>query len=174
MMLYRQPASIARHNAVARKAVLVLEDGTVFRGKGLGAFGQALGEVCFNTSMTGYQEILTDPSYAGQIITFTFPNIGNVGTNDEDVESRPPTCRGVVLREEITPPANWRARGPLDQWLKDRNLIGIAGVDTRRLVSRIRDRGLPRGASPSPRTAVTTSRICIAPRCSGPASKAWT
>jgi carbamoyl-phosphate synthase small subunit len=95
--------------------------------------------------MTGYQEILTDPSYAGQIITFTFPHIGNSGTNDEDVESRPPTCRGVVLREEITPAANWRARGPLDQWLKDRNLIGIAGVDTRRLVSRIRDQGAPKG-----------------------------
>jgi hypothetical protein len=96
-------------NEVARKAVLVLKDGTVFRGRGLGAFGQALGEVCFNTSMTGYQEILTDPSYAGQIITFTFPHIGNVGTNDEDVESRPPACRGLVLREDITPAANWRA-----------------------------------------------------------------
>ena len=145
MKLDRQAPSITPGNEAAPKAVLVLEDGTVFRGRGLGAFGQALGEVCFNTSMTGYQEILTDPSYAGQIITFTFPHIGNVGTNDEDVESRPPTCRGVVLREEITPPANWRARGPLDQWLKDRNLIGIAGVDTRRLVSRIRDQGAPKG-----------------------------
>jgi len=145
MKLDRQAPSITPGNQAAPKAVLVLEDGTVFRGRGLGAFGQALGEVCFNTSMTGYQEILTDPSYAGQIITFTFPHIGNVGTNDEDVESRPPTCRGVALREEITPPANWRARGPLDQWLKDRNLIGIAGVDTRRLVSRIRDQGAPKG-----------------------------
>jgi carbamoyl-phosphate synthase small subunit len=171
----RQAPSIASRTKAAQKAVLVLEDGTVFRGRGLGAFGQALGEVCFNTSMTGYQEILTDPSYAGQIITFTFPHIGNVGTNDEDVESRPPTCRGLVLREDITPAANWRARGSMDQWLKGRNLIGIAGVDTRRLVSRIRDQGgLPRGASPSPRTAVTTSHICRAPRCSGPASKAWT
>ena len=140
-----QAPSIAPGTKAAQKAVLVLEDGTVFRGRGLGAFGQALGEVCFNTSMTGYHEILTDPSYAGQIITFTFPHIGNIGTNDEDVESRPPTCRGVVLREEITPAANWRARGPLDQWLKDRNLIGIAGVDTRRLVSRIRDQGAPKG-----------------------------
>jgi carbamoyl-phosphate synthase small subunit len=174
MKLDQQATWLAPRTEAVRKAVLVLEDGSVFQGRGLGAFGQALGEVCFNTSMTGYQEILTDPSYAGQIITFTFPHIGNVGTNDEDVESRPPTCRGLVLREDITPPANWRARSSLEQWLTHRNLIGIAGVDTRRLVSRIRDRGLPRGASPSPRTAVTTSRICRAPRCSGPASKAWT
>jgi carbamoyl-phosphate synthase small subunit len=128
-----------------RKAVLVLEDGTVFRGKGLGAFGQALGEVCFNTSITGYQEILTDPSYAGQIITFTFPHIGNVGANDEDLESRGPACRGLVLREDPTPSANWRALAPMDHWLRERNLIGIAGVDTRRLVSTIRDQGAPRG-----------------------------
>jgi carbamoyl-phosphate synthase small subunit len=108
MKLERQATSIAPHTKVAQKAVLVLEDGTVFRGRGLGAFGQALGEMCFNTSVTGYQETLTDPSSAGQIITFTFPHIGNVGANDEDVESRPPTCRGLV-REDITPPANWRA-----------------------------------------------------------------
>jgi carbamoyl-phosphate synthase small subunit len=145
MKLDRDTASIVPRTEAAGKAVLVLEDGTVFRGKGLGAVGQALGEVCFNTSMTGYQEILTDPSYAGQIITFTFPHIGNVGTNDEDIESRPPTCRGLVLREDITPPANWRARSSLDRWLADRNLIGIAGVDTRRLVSRIRDQGAPKG-----------------------------
>src|SRR5258708_33110577 len=118
MILDRQATSTISRTEVAPKAVLVLEDGTVFQGKGLGAFGQALGEVCFNTSMTGYQEILTDPSYAGQIITFTFPHIGNVGTNDEDAESRPSTCRGLVLREEITPPANWRARGSMDHWLK--------------------------------------------------------
>ena len=97
MKLDWEASSIARG-----KAALVLEDGTVFQGTGLGGFDQVLGEVCFNTSMTGYQEILTDPSYAGQIITFTFPHIGNVGTNDEDVESRPPTCRGLVLREDIT------------------------------------------------------------------------
>ena len=145
MKLDREVASIVPRTEAARNAVLVLEDGTVFRGRGLGAFGQALGEVCFNTSMTGYQEILTDPSYAGQIITFTFPHIGNVGTNDEDIESRPPTCRGLVLREDITPPANWRARCSLERWLIDRKLIGIAGVDTRRLVSRIRDQGAPKG-----------------------------
>jgi carbamoyl-phosphate synthase small subunit len=145
MILDRQATSTTSRTEVAPKAVLVLEDGTVFKGSGLGAFGQTLGEVSFNTSMTGYQEILTDPSYAGQIITFTFPHIGNVGTNDEDVESRRPTCRGLVLREDITPPANWRAQSSMHQWLKDRNLIGIAGVDTRRLVNRIRDLGAPKG-----------------------------
>jgi carbamoyl-phosphate synthase small subunit len=145
MELHGQATPITPRTEATRKAMLVLEDGTVFQGKGLGAFGQTLGEVCFNTSMTGYQEILTDPSYAGQIITFTFPHIGNVGTNDEDVESRLTWCRGLVLREDVTPPANWRARGALDRWLKDRNLIGIAGVDTRRLVSRIRDGGAPKG-----------------------------
>src|SRR5262252_1664864 len=109
MKHHEQESSIKSRTEIARKAVLVLEDGTVFRGRGLGAFGQTLGEVCFNTSMTGYQEILTDPSYAGQIITFTFPHIGNVGANDEDIESRLPKSRGLVLRETITPPANWRA-----------------------------------------------------------------
>jgi len=145
MKLLEQMVSTASHAETAREAVLVLEDGTAFRGKGLGAFGQTLGEICFNTSMTGYQEILTDPSYAGQIITFTFPHIGNVGTNDEDIESPPPACRGLVLREDITAPSSWRAQGSLDQWLKDRRLIGIAGVDTRRLTGRIRDRGAPKG-----------------------------
>ncbi len=115
MRLDRQAASIAPCTEAAQKAVLVLEDGTVFRGRGLGAFGQTLGEVCFNTSMTGYQEILSDPSYAGQIITFTFPHIGNVGINHEDIESRRPACRGLVLREDISPPANWRARGCMDR-----------------------------------------------------------
>src|SRR5262244_121225 len=110
MKLDRQAISTAGRDKPPPKAVLVLEDGMVFQGRGLGAFGQTMGEVCFNTSMTGYQEILTDPSYAGQIITFTFPHIGNVGTNDEDIESRLPTCRGLVLREDITPAANWRAR----------------------------------------------------------------
>jgi carbamoyl-phosphate synthase small subunit len=145
MKLDQEPISATPCAEATRKAVLVLEDGTVFRGKGLGAFGQAVGEVCFNTSMTGYQEILTDPSYAGQIITFTFPHIGNVGTNEEDIESRSPACRGLVLREEISLPANWRARGSLDGWLKHHNLTAIAKVDTRHLVSRIRDLGAPKG-----------------------------
>src|SRR5262245_14806559 len=144
-MTYEQVLSSKLRTDTHGDAVLVLEDGTVLRGKGVGAFGQALGEVCFNTSMTGYQEILTDPSYAGQIITFTFPHIGNVGANDEDIESRRPACRGLVLREDIAPPANWRACDSLNRWLKNRNLIGIAGVDTRRLVGRIRDEGAPKG-----------------------------
>ncbi len=126
-------------------AVLVLEDGSVFRGYGLGATGHAVGEVCFNTSITGYQEILTDPSYAGEIITFTFPHVGNVGANPEDIETATPAARGLVLRCDLTAPSNWRAAQPLDAWLKSMNLIGIAGVDTRRLTRRIRDRGAPKG-----------------------------
>ena len=123
--------------------VLVLSDGTVFWGYGLGAEGQAEGEVCFNTAMTGYQEITTDPSYAGQIITFTFPHIGNVGINMQDVETQKPSVRGVVLREAITTPANWRAAGHLEDWLERNNLVGIAGIDTRALTIRIRDKGAP-------------------------------
>jgi len=124
-------------------AALVLGDGTVFWARGVGAVGQAVGEVCFNTSLTGYQEIMTDPSYAGQIITFTFPHIGNVGTNDEDIETITPSARGCVLRADITEPANWRAVRHYDDWLKSHNLVGIAGVDTRRLTRRIRDLGAP-------------------------------
>src|ERR1700724_3751608 len=146
MQLDRQLTSIAPSNEVAGKAVLVLEDGTVFRGRGLGAFGVALGEVCFNTSMTGYQEIMTDPSYAGQIITFTFPHIGNVGTNLEDIETLTPAARGLVVRVDITEPANYRASEPFDRWLKSHGLVGVAGVDTRRLTRRIRDGGAPNGA----------------------------
>ncbi len=126
-------------------AVLVLADGTVIWGRGLGAAGSAVGEVCFNTSMTGYQEILTDPSYAGQIISFTFPHIGNVGANPEDVETTTPAARGLVLRADITQPANWRATRHLDDWLKANDLVGIAGADTRRLTRRIRDGGAPSG-----------------------------
>jgi carbamoyl-phosphate synthase small subunit len=125
---------------------LVLADGSVFWGKGIGATGHAVGEVCFNTSMTGYQEVLTDPSYAGQIITFTFPHIGNVGANPEDIESITPAARGLVIRGDITEPANWRATQHLDAWLKAHNLVGICGVDTRRLTRRIRDGGAPNGA----------------------------
>jgi carbamoyl-phosphate synthase small subunit len=126
-------------------AALVLADGTVFWGKGVGAPGKAVGEVCFNTSITGYQEILTDPSYAGQIITFTFPHIGNVGTNPEDIETTTPAARGLVIREDITGPANYRATQPLDSWLKSHNLTGLSGVDTRRLTRLIRDKGAPNG-----------------------------
>jgi carbamoyl-phosphate synthase small subunit len=127
-------------------AALVLADGTVFWGHGIGATGTAVGEVCFNTAITGYQEILTDPSYAGQIINFTFPHIGNVGTNPEDVETTTPVARGLILRAPITAPANYRAIQSLDSWLKSHGLIGISGVDTRRLTRRIRDLGPPIGA----------------------------
>jgi carbamoyl-phosphate synthase small subunit len=123
----------------------VLADGTVYAGKGVGAAGRAVGEVCFNTSITGYQEILTDPSYAGQIINFTFPHIGNVGANDEDIETLTPAVRGCVLAADITDASNWRAGQHLDRWLKSHGLPGIAGVDTRRLTRRIRDGGAPSG-----------------------------
>ncbi len=126
-------------------AALVLADGSVFWGRGIGATGQAVGEVCFNTSMTGYQEIMTDPSYAGQIITFTFPHIGNVGANEEDVETTTPAARGLVIRTDITEPANYRASRHFDSWLKGQGLVGIAGIDTRRLTRRIRDKGPPNG-----------------------------
>lgn len=130
-------------------ARLVLDDGTVISGRGIGAVGSAVGEVCFNTAITGYQEILTDPSYAGQIITFTFPHIGNVGTNTEDSETSNLAARsgvrGCVLRADITDPSNYRAAEHLDAWLKARGIIGITGVDTRALTARIRDKGMPNG-----------------------------
>ena len=126
-------------------AALVLADGSVFWGRGVGAVGQATGEVCFNTAMTGYQEILTDPSYAGQIITFTFPHIGNVGANPEDIDTITPAARGLVIRADITQPSNWRAVRHFDDWLKAHDLVGICGVDTRRLTRRIRDGGAPNG-----------------------------
>jgi carbamoyl-phosphate synthase small subunit len=128
---------------------LVLADGTVIAGHGLGATGSAVGEVCFNTAMTGYQEILTDPSYAGQIITFTFPPIGNVGTNREDTETSNLAMRsgvrGCILRADVTAPSNYRAVERLDQWLKARGIIAIAGIDTRALTTRIREKGMPNG-----------------------------
>ncbi|WP_119679048.1 glutamine-hydrolyzing carbamoyl-phosphate synthase small subunit [Indioceanicola profundi] len=124
---------------------LVLADGTVVWGRGIGAAGHRVGEVCFNTSMTGYQEILTDPSYAGQIITFTFPHVGNVGANPEDIETVTPVARGLILKADITDPANWRATRNLDEWLKSYDLIGLSGVDTRKLTRRIRDAGAPTG-----------------------------
>jgi carbamoyl-phosphate synthase small subunit len=128
---------------------LVLADGTVIAGHGLGAAGSAVGEVCFNTAMTGYQEILTDPSYAGQIITFTFPHIGNVGTNPEDTETSNLAMRsgvrGCVLRAPVLRASNYRAVESLDVWLKMRGIIALAGVDTRALTGRIREHGMPNG-----------------------------
>jgi carbamoyl-phosphate synthase small subunit len=126
-------------------ALLALADGSLLWGHGLGAAGTAVGEVCFNTAMTGYQEILTDPSYAAQIITFTFPHIGNVGANPEDVEATTPAARGAVLRADITEPSSWRAAQHLDGWLKSHGLPAIAGIDTRELTRRIRDGGAPSG-----------------------------
>jgi carbamoyl-phosphate synthase small subunit len=126
-------------------AALVLADGTIFWGRAIGAPARKSGEVCFNTSITGYQEILTDPSYAGQIIVFTFPHVGNVGTNAEDIETITPAARGLVLREEPTEPSNFRADKSLDAWLKSHGLPGIVGVDTRALTRHIRDGGAPNG-----------------------------
>ncbi len=124
-------------------AVIVFANGDVIWGKGFGAQTTAVGEICFNTSMTGYQEILTDPSYAGQIITFTFPHIGNTGTNDEDLETTNPASRGLIVREDVTAPSNWRNMQPFDEWLKSYDLPGISGVDTRALTRLIRDTGAP-------------------------------
>ncbi|PHR59289.1 MAG: carbamoyl phosphate synthase small subunit [Robiginitomaculum sp.] len=129
--------------------ILVLANGQVFYGSGCGATGDALGEVCFNTAMTGYQEILTDPSYSAQIICFTFPHVGNTGTNSEDEEAACSDAEraacGAIFRENITEPASWRAQSHLDTWLKDRNIIGLSGVDTRALTAFIRENGMPNG-----------------------------
>ncbi|WP_336961137.1 glutamine-hydrolyzing carbamoyl-phosphate synthase small subunit [Sphingobium aquiterrae] len=123
--------------------VLVFADGACVFGRGFGAVGDAVGELCFNTSITGYQEIMTDPSYAGQIITFTFPHIGNVGTNAEDVEASQPFALGCVVREDVTAPSNFRNILPFDTWMKQQGRIGISGVDTRALTRMIRLKGAP-------------------------------
>jgi carbamoyl-phosphate synthase small subunit len=127
--------------------VLALADGTILQGIGAGATGEALGEVCFNTAMSGYQEILTDPSYMAQIICFTFPHIGNVGVNLEDIEQfgqgAETSARGAIFRDLPTAPANWRAQSDLDSWLKRRGVIALAGVDTRALTLSIREHGMP-------------------------------
>jgi carbamoyl-phosphate synthase small subunit len=141
----REEGSVEQSVQPTTTAVLALADGTVLRGRGVGATGKAVGEVCFNTSQTGYQEIMTDPSYAGQIINFTFPHIGNVGANPEDRETGEPAARGCVISAEITEPSNWRSAQHLDGWLKKYGLVGMSGVDTRRLTRRIRDGGAPSG-----------------------------
>jgi carbamoyl-phosphate synthase small subunit len=135
---------VSRGGTVAT-GIVVLADGTVLEGRGIGATGSAVGEVCFNTSMTGYQEILTDPSYAGQIITFTFPHIGNVGANSDDLETITPPARGLILAADITEPSSWRSTQPLNNWLRSNGLVGVAGLDTRRLTRLIRDGGAPTG-----------------------------
>ncbi len=122
-------------------AMLLLADGTVFYGFGVGYAGKTIGEICFNTGMTGYQETISDPSYAGQIITFTFPHIGNTGANDDDIESFKPAARGIILREEITESSNFRAEETLNNWLVENHITGIADIDTRALTRHIRING---------------------------------
>src|SRR5690349_11454655 len=139
------PLSHAPPRPPGTTAALVLADGSVFWGRGIGAATTSVGEVCFNTSMTGYQEILTDPSYAGQIINFTFPHIGNIGTTVEDLETLNPAARGLIVREDITSPSSWRSTKHFDTWLKEYGLPGICGIDTRALTRAIRDNGAPNG-----------------------------
>jgi carbamoyl-phosphate synthase small subunit len=135
------------------RAILALEDGAIFEGESLGAAGRTYGEVVFNTGMTGYQEILTDPSYAGQIVTLTYPLIGNYGINPDDFESRRVQVEGFVVREASDVPSNWRASQSLDAFLKERNIVGIQGVDTRALTRRLRERGVMMGAISTDETA---------------------
>jgi carbamoyl-phosphate synthase small subunit len=141
-----QETAAAPWTTTPATAVLVLADGTVLEGKGFGATGAVEAEVCFNTAITGYQEILTDPSYAGQIVTFTFPHIGNIGTNDEDIEDLTPARRtgavGAIFKADITDPSNYRAGEHLDAWLKARGVIALSGVDTRALTAYIRENGV--------------------------------
>ena len=132
-------------NSNFNPGILVLENKSIFNGIGIGYEGTATGEVCFNTSITGYQEIISDPSYAGQIINFTFPHIGNVGTNKEDNESNKVWTKGVIFNSEITNPSNYRSLMELDLWLKKNKIVGLTGLDTRSLTNLIRDKGAPRG-----------------------------
>lgn len=138
-----QALAAAPDSASRATACIVLADGQVFYGHGFGATGVAVAELCFNTAMTGYQEIMTDPSYAGQIVTFTFPHIGNVGVNAEDDETADPFAAGMVVKWDPTEPSNWRATGDLPDWLSRRGRIGVGGVDTRRLTRAIRLQGAP-------------------------------
>src|SRR3712207_5036134 len=125
--------------------VLVLADGTLIWGRGFGAEGEAVGEVVFNTAMTGYQEVMTDPSYAAQIITFTFPHIGNVGANYEDLEADNPFALGCIVREDVTAPSSWRAATSFAEWMRSNGRFGLSGVDTRALTRRVREQGAPNG-----------------------------
>src|SRR3954466_7935362 len=139
------PSTGAEEFSARATGALVLADGTVFEGQAFGAPTTAVGEICFNTAMTGYEEILADPSYAGQIVAFTFPHIGIVGTNEEDIESITPAVRGVIVRAHADMPSNYRAIATLDRWLKRHNIPGISGIDTRKLTARIRESGMPHG-----------------------------
>jgi len=137
--------SIKNLQKIDSNAILILQNGKFFKGLGLGCHGTATGEVCFNTSITGYQEIISDPSYADQIINFTFPHVGNVGTNKEDHESDKIWTKGVIINAEITNPSNYRSLKHLDEWLKKNKIVGITGIDTRNLTNFIRDKGAPKG-----------------------------
>ena len=136
---------MADSQTVLSRGGVMLADGSFFEGVGFGAAGSAVGEVCFNTAMTGYQEILSDPSYAGQIVAFTFPHIGIVGTNDEDIETITPAVRGLIVRADAEHPSNYRSLAALDRWLKAHNIPAVAGIDTRALTSLIREKGMPHG-----------------------------
>jgi len=144
--LNKKAKKISSHKiSLIHTGILVLEDKTIFKGVGIGYQGTATGEVCFNTALTGYQEIISDPSYAGQIINFTFPHIGNVGTNKDDLESDKVWTKGVIFNSEITSPSNYRSLVNLDLWLKKNKIVGITGLDTRSLTNSIRDKGAPKG-----------------------------
>ena len=149
-------------DAAAPTACLALADGTLFFGRGFGAEGAVAGELCFNTAMTGYQEIMTDPSYAGQVVTFTFPHIGNVGANPEDDETLDPVALGMVTRMDPTEPSNWRSAATLSDWLEKRGRIAIGGVDTRRLTRLIRQKGMPHVAIGHSRSADIDSDALVA------------
>ncbi len=144
-MIKKAKKTNSKFKSQINTGVLVLENKKIFKGIGIGYQGDATGEVCFNTSFTGYQEIISDPSYAGQIINFTFPHIGNVGTNKEDHESDKIWARGVIINSEITSPSNYRSLQHLDAWLKKNKIVGITGLDTRSLTNFIRDKGAPKG-----------------------------
>ncbi len=141
----KKPKKLFNKSSNSSTSILVLDNKTVFKGTGIGYQGTTTGEVCFNTSLTGYQEIISDPSYAGQIINFTFPHIGNVGTNKEDHESDKIWTKGVIFNSEITNPSNYRSLRNLDIWLKKNKIVGITGLDTRSLTNFIRDKGAPKG-----------------------------
>ena len=143
--MIKKPNKSNSKNSQIHTGILVLENKKIFKGTGIGYQGEATGEVCFNTSFTGYQEIISDPSYAGQIINFTFPHIGNVGTNKEDYESDNIWTKGVIFNSEISSPSNYRSFLHLDAWLKKNKIVGITGLDTRSLTSFIRDKGAPKG-----------------------------
>ena len=153
----KKPEKTNSKNSQIHTGILVLENKKVFKGIGIGYQGIATGEVCFNTSLTGYQEIISDPSYAGQIINFTFPHIGNVGTNNEDVESDKIWTRGVIFNSEITNPSNYRSLKHLDEWLKKNKIVGITGLDTRSLTNFIRDKGAPKGTISNNKSEIRSS-----------------